>query len=455
MRPRVHALLLIPSIIAIRSAGAAPVLRQAHQRILVYDLEADGVDETLARNLSRLFTFGIRRAAGRREVLGSWEINNLLRLEGQKALLGCTGGESCLADIAGALGAQVLATGVIGRIGDPYLVDLRLIDVTEARVLRQVSEQIVGSEEMVAEALEQLTRNLLDPEIPTRQAILRVHGHGTVTVDGTPAGQAPISRLLVAPGDHLLLWQPRAMTRPTGELSLRVEPYTEVDARPHPRQVHWDLKGLYASNAIGVAPGVEISSKARTNQGSTGTDGTVQKISQTSLVYRFRIGWMFPEGLGIHFSHHLEAGPVALNMGTIGVGYRAGGLIRFHLAADLAGGVLYDEAHVISPNRASNTAGLLLSGEATYTVDRYLELGLSISALFAALDVTRAGTTERLSLSSGSFLLLLGLPPWTPTGAPQQVFWKSRSFWVMAAATVAGGILSNVLLDPLRKLQDG
>jgi hypothetical protein len=276
-----------------------------------------------------------------------------------------------------------------------------------------------------------------------------------VTLDGTPAGRAPISRLLVAPGDHHLLWQPPETSRPTGELSLRVEPYTEVDARPHPRQVRWDLKGLYASNAIGVAPGVQLSSRARASGGGSGSDGAVQKLSQTSLVYRFRVGWMFPEGLGIHFSHHLEAGPVALNLGTVGVGYRAGGLIRFHLAADLAGGVLYDEKNVISPSRASNTAGLLLSGEATYTVDRYLELGLSISALFAALDVTRDGNTERLSLSSGSFLLLLGLPPWTPTGAPQQVFWKSRSFWVMAAATVAGGILSNVLLDPLRKLQGG
>ncbi|MDF1564730.1 MAG: hypothetical protein P1V51_16940 [Deltaproteobacteria bacterium] len=436
-------LLLLPATARPDEPPPSP-LQNHHQKILAFALEADGVDPVLARNLTRLFTFSLRQTLPDREVVGQWEVRDLLALEGQKQLLGCEEEGGCLADIAGSLGAQVLATGAIGRIGNRYLVDLRLIDVAEAKILRQVSEQVLGDEEMAAEAVSQLAANLADPSRPVGQGLLQVQGRGEVSLDGEPVGAAPLQRLAVSSGHHTLLWQPKDSPRPTGERQLRVDPYTLVEVLPEPRQVEWDLKAIYASDGIGTSPGVQLNRKV--DGATTNTD------TQTSVVYRSRIGWMFPMGVGLHISHQLEAGSVAMDLWSLGVGYRFGGKLRFHQALDLATGTVYHLEGLLGASSSDDSApanGVISTSEVTYTLDRYLELGLSLGITWGAVDL---GNDNRLAITSGSLILMAGLPPWTPKGPPQQNFYESPWFWTAAGAGLTGFILSGLLLNPLRGL---
>lgn len=67
------------------------------------------------------------------KALGPSDIQALLTAEQQKALLGCTD-ESCMTELAGALGADWLIAGSIGRLDDLFVLSLQLIEAKSARV---------------------------------------------------------------------------------------------------------------------------------------------------------------------------------------------------------------------------------------------------------------------------------------------------------------------------------
>ncbi|MBK7862703.1 MAG: tandem-95 repeat protein [Archangiaceae bacterium] len=61
------------------------------------------------------------------KVISASEVATLLGVERQRQLMGC-GEDSCLAEISDALGAQYLLQGAVGKVGDNYLVTVRLLD---------------------------------------------------------------------------------------------------------------------------------------------------------------------------------------------------------------------------------------------------------------------------------------------------------------------------------------
>jgi hypothetical protein len=65
----------------------------------------------------------------------------LLGLERQKQIIGCSEG-SCLAEIGGALGADRLITGSVGRLGSTVVINLTTLDPKTAQAVASVSERI-------------------------------------------------------------------------------------------------------------------------------------------------------------------------------------------------------------------------------------------------------------------------------------------------------------------------
>ncbi len=90
------------------------------QRVAVTDLGVDGVEARVARLFSS-------RKLERTSVLGLDEIKALLDLEAERQLMGCTAESSCLAEIADALGADVVVLGTIARVGDSHVISLKSV----------------------------------------------------------------------------------------------------------------------------------------------------------------------------------------------------------------------------------------------------------------------------------------------------------------------------------------
>lgn len=73
--------------------------------------------------------------------LGPPDLRQMLKAEQQKLLLGCDD-ESCMAELAGALGADWLVGGSLGKLDDVYVLSLQLIDAHQAKVTARVSQTI-------------------------------------------------------------------------------------------------------------------------------------------------------------------------------------------------------------------------------------------------------------------------------------------------------------------------
>ncbi len=68
------------------------------------------------------------------------DVGAVLGLERQRALLGCSE-NSCIAELAGALGAKGLVTGELALVGDVYQLAVKVLDATTAAPLFQALER--------------------------------------------------------------------------------------------------------------------------------------------------------------------------------------------------------------------------------------------------------------------------------------------------------------------------
>lgn len=119
-------------------------------RIAVYELVVDNVEPRVAHVFVDSFLAELRKMQ-RVSVLSLDDVKALLDLEAQKQLAGCTE-SSCLAEIAEALGADVLVVGGFVRVNGKTAMSLKRIDARSAVVVSDYTQQITqaGGEELLA-----------------------------------------------------------------------------------------------------------------------------------------------------------------------------------------------------------------------------------------------------------------------------------------------------------------
>jgi hypothetical protein len=79
-------------------------------------------------------------------VISGAEIAEMLRVEADKQVMGCDEDDSCLSEIADAMDARLLVTGVVARIGPRVIVNLSLIDSAKVEVIGRSSIDVRDSE---------------------------------------------------------------------------------------------------------------------------------------------------------------------------------------------------------------------------------------------------------------------------------------------------------------------
>ena len=126
----------------------------------VVDLEAHGVDAQLGKSLTQLLSLELKKFEGL-SVISRDEVQTMLRFEADKQMLQCTSDTSCLVEIGGALGVDYLVSGSVGKLGDAFVVILKLMDIHEAKVVSRSSESFRGVETDLAAALRFSTYRLL------------------------------------------------------------------------------------------------------------------------------------------------------------------------------------------------------------------------------------------------------------------------------------------------------
>ncbi len=159
------------------------------------DLKARaGVTTALTQTLGDALVEEIRKRTPGVQVLSSEDLRSLLGLIRTKQMLGCTNEEdaSCLAEIGGGLGASRLVVGSLGKLGETFLLNVRLFDVRQGKVLGSASERLVGqTEESLLAAVSHVTAKLF-PTATELQAELA----GELLTPAAMAAPEPRSHLL-------------------------------------------------------------------------------------------------------------------------------------------------------------------------------------------------------------------------------------------------------------------
>src|SRR5262245_56458924 len=84
---------------------------------------------------------------GELEVVTRSQISQLLGLERQRQLLGCEG-SSCIAELSGALGASLVLTGSIARVGQGYAVSFKLVAAASGATVVSSSDRLESEEKV-------------------------------------------------------------------------------------------------------------------------------------------------------------------------------------------------------------------------------------------------------------------------------------------------------------------
>jgi len=96
-------------------------------RLLVLDLAAEGgVDPSLVRTVAALVSADLATYRDLNVIDGA-DVKTMMELEGERQQVGC-GDSSCLAELAGALGARLVVFGSVGVLGSKTVLHLNLFD---------------------------------------------------------------------------------------------------------------------------------------------------------------------------------------------------------------------------------------------------------------------------------------------------------------------------------------
>ncbi len=140
--------------------------------------------------------------------------------------------DSCISEIGGVLGTELVVAGDIGQMGSRYMMDIRLIDISKAETVNRVSRSVKGDIRLFADLMPEMAGELLFSDIPapspepvtsrpspspqddrqesstsSRIFIASIPPVADVYMDGELIGKTNVAALSVKPGTHLMRFE--------------------------------------------------------------------------------------------------------------------------------------------------------------------------------------------------------------------------------------------------------
>jgi hypothetical protein len=118
----------------------------------------EGISESTAELLNEVLLTEVQKTGLFHMVLGHRDIAELLKLEEKKISIGECVDEACLAEVGGALGAAYLVVCNMGRLGNKFIFNLKLINISETKVAGRASIITESEESKLISALQSAVR---------------------------------------------------------------------------------------------------------------------------------------------------------------------------------------------------------------------------------------------------------------------------------------------------------
>jgi hypothetical protein len=205
--------------------GAAPAKRAT---IALLSIDPLGLDAELVGRLEALFRLELERLQGA-PLPARRAVDKVVASDA--ALRGCTGEPECLAAIGKKLGVQFMVSGTVAALGDSYVIDLKLVDVSTGKEVRRVEEPLSGSPDELIEAVRVAAYRLFAPDqLKGSIAVLADVNGAQVFLDGKRLGKTPIAQPVanLAVGKHSLRISATGYSDFLQEVEVRFQKTTQV-----------------------------------------------------------------------------------------------------------------------------------------------------------------------------------------------------------------------------------
>ena len=146
------------ALLALALLAAEP--RPAPQKVAVWSIQpAQGISAGAAQVLEDVVATELART-GRFQVIGRADLAALLGYERQRQVLGCVE-SSCLAEIGGAVGAELVLSGQAGQLGSQYRLSLLLVDARKGVAVARAARFTAATEDALAAAVPEVVADLV------------------------------------------------------------------------------------------------------------------------------------------------------------------------------------------------------------------------------------------------------------------------------------------------------
>ncbi|GAG28562.1 unnamed protein product, partial [marine sediment metagenome] len=138
------------------------------------------------------------------KAITSDDISQMLAVDALKQSLGCSD-VSCLAEIGGAIGSDYMITGSIFAVGEKFLLQFQLMDISKARVVERASREYTGNLPGLLDEMRVITKLLVRDILAQKSGTLLVdvtEEGATIKLDGTIIGVSPLAPTMIAGGLH-------------------------------------------------------------------------------------------------------------------------------------------------------------------------------------------------------------------------------------------------------------
>lgn len=186
---------------------AAPPAAPAPEkmRVLITDLSTQGVAPEVAKIAAGILSTAVAELGGLTPV-SMQDLRTMVELEGNREALGCNV-ESCLAEVASAMGSRYVIYGEIGQLGSTLIINLNLFDASAAASVARRTVR-AGSPDALPDVLPPAVRAMfagIAEEEPAPSVLVVaggvVLGAGALLAAGAGVGAAVTSAIVATPDE--------------------------------------------------------------------------------------------------------------------------------------------------------------------------------------------------------------------------------------------------------------
>jgi TolB-like protein len=167
-------------------------------KLVVLDLVAgSGVDASMARSFGEAITHEVSKR-GFFETTSTQEIQTMLGVERQRQLLGCSeAAQSCMGELADAMGARFVLSGSLSKLGDAFQLSLQTIDTQKTQPLGRsvrIARDASTLNALIPFAVAEATGTPLPPPPSKVLPLSLVIGGGALIIAAAVLGMDGLSR---------------------------------------------------------------------------------------------------------------------------------------------------------------------------------------------------------------------------------------------------------------------